>query len=112
MEARSAVRGTGISKSLVAVLAVSVTMGLGVTTGVVAKNLSGSTVTQSHISQSLGGPAFINPARRGGLQEFDGNAAPAGVPAVGPDDRVSNTILSAAAAPAAANKVLRGNREL
>jgi len=140
MEARSAVRGTGISKGIVAVLAVSVTMGLGVAAGVVAKNLSGSTATQSHISQALSGPAFAAHALRGGTQ-----VAPAAVPAVGPDDRATTTIfapayqqfdthgvtlpansflgpdaqernakLAAAAAPAApaANKASRGNRYL
>jgi hypothetical protein len=129
MEARSAIRGTGISKGIVAVLAVSVTMGLGVAAGVVAKNLSGSTATQSHISQGLSGPAYVNPARRGGLQEFDGNAAPAAVPAVGPDDRATtstlpansflgpdalerNANLAAAAVPAAAHIASRGNRYL
>ncbi|HEY4889100.1 MAG TPA: hypothetical protein VIJ58_11110 [Candidatus Dormibacteraeota bacterium] len=126
MEARSAVRGTGISKGIVAVLAVSVTMGLGVAAGVVAKNLSGSAATQSHISQGLGGPAFANPAQRSGNQVFGANAAPAAVPAVGPDDRATtstlpansflgpdaqerNAKLAAAAAPAA-NKASRGNR--
>jgi len=96
MEARSAVRGTGISKGIVAVLAVSVTMGLGVAAGVVAKNLSGSTATQSHISQGLSGPAFAAQALRGGTRVFGGNAAPAAVPAVGPDDRATTTIFAPA----------------
>jgi hypothetical protein len=126
MEVRSAVRGTGISKGIIAVLAVSVTMGLGVTAGVVAKNLSGSTAAQSHIIQGLGGPAFANPAQRSGNQLLGGNAAPAAAPAVGPDDRATTSTLPAnsflgpdaqernaklaAAAPAASHIAARGNR--
>ena len=95
MEARTAFRGTGISKGLIAMAAVSLTLGLGVTAGVVAKNLSGTAATQSHISQGQGGAAFENPARRNGMQLGD-YAAPAAAPA----------------APAASTKVARGNRFL
>jgi hypothetical protein len=96
MEARSAIRGTGISKGLVAVLVVSVTMGLGVTAGVVAKNLSGTAATQSHISQGQGqgGAAFENPARRGGLQMLGDDPAAAKIKAVGPDDRATTSTLA------------------
>ena len=111
MEARSAIHGTAISKSLVAIVAVSVTLGLGVTAGVVAKTLSGTAATQSHISQGLGGAAFENPARRNGMQLGD-YAAPAAAKAVGPDDRPSNTQFAAPAAPAASTKLARGTRYL
>jgi hypothetical protein len=88
-------RGSLSSKSLVAVMAVVATMGLGVTAGVVAKNLSGSAAPQSHkIVQGLGGAAQENAAKRGGVQIVGGNSAPAA--AVGPDDRPTTTILTPA----------------
>jgi hypothetical protein len=76
-------------------MAVVATMGLGVTAGVVAKNLNGSAAPQTHkIAQGLGGAAQANPARRGGVQIVGGNSAPA--VAVGPDDRANTTILTPA----------------
>ncbi len=89
MEARSSYSGSWSSKSLVAVIAVVATMGLGVTAGVVAKNLNGSAAPQTHkIAQGLGGAAQENPARRGGVQIVAGGAS-SGSTAVGPDDRPS-----------------------
>ena len=95
MEVRTSYRGSWSSKSLVAVMAVVATMGLGVTAGVVAKNLNGSAAPQTHkIAQGLGGAAQENPARRGGVQIVGGNSAPAA--AVGPDDRPTTTMLTPA----------------
>ena len=87
MEARAEFRQPRISKGLVAIVAVSIALGLGVMAGSVAQNLNGSatTTTQTHsISQGQGGPA-VQSVRHGGLQTVEENA-PA---AVGPDDRVS-----------------------
>jgi len=96
VEARTAYRGSGISKSFVAVMAVVATVGLGITTGVVAKNFSApAAAPKAHTSQGLGGAAFDNVARRGGIQTVDGNAASA-AKAVGPDDRTSTTKLTPA----------------
>jgi hypothetical protein len=86
VEARRTYIGSGISKSFVAVAAVLATVGLGVTAGVVAKNLSVPAAVPAHIAQGLGGPAQDNPAYRGGTQIVGGQAAPI---AVGPDDRLS-----------------------
>jgi hypothetical protein len=95
VEARSSYSGSWSSKSLVAVMAVVATMGLGVTAGVVAKNLNGSAAPQTHkIAAGLGGAAQANPARRGGVQIVGGNSAPAA--AVGPDDRPTTTKLTPA----------------
>jgi hypothetical protein len=96
MEARSAIRGTGISKSFVAVCAVVATMGLGVTAGVVAKNLSAPAGVPAHIAQGQGGTLQYS-GHRGGVQTIDSGlqAAPA---AVGPDDRPTTTKPAAPAA--------------
>jgi len=89
MEARAEFRQPRISKGLVAIVAVSITLGLGVMAGSVAKNLNGSaTTTQTHsISVGKGGPA-LQSVRHGGAQTIEENAPIS--TAVGPDDRVSN----------------------
>ena len=68
MEARSELRGARMSKGLVVVIAVCVTLGLGITAGVVAKNLSGMTATQTHIVKSQAGPADTYTFHRSGAQ--------------------------------------------
>lgn len=92
MEARTAIRGSGISRSFVAVCALVVTMGLGVTAGVVAKNLSAPAAVPSHILQGQGGTLQYS-GHRGGVQAIDDTPVQAGPAAVGPDDRP--TTLSA-----------------
>jgi hypothetical protein len=105
LEARTAIRGSGISKSFVAVCAVVATMGLGVTAGVVAKNLSAPVGVPTHILQGQGG-ALQYSGHRGGVQAIDETLAPAyqqvdtrGVKAapaaVGPDDRATTTLPAA-----------------
>ena len=86
MEARSEFRQPRISKGLIAIVAVSVTLGLGVMAGTVAKNLNGSaTTTQTHsISVGKGGPA-LQSVRHSGMQTVEENAPVS--TAVGPDDR-------------------------
>jgi hypothetical protein len=77
-------------------MAVVATAGLGVTAGIVAKNLSApAAAPKTHISQGLGGAAQANPARRGGVQFVDGNTSSA-AKAVGPDDRANTTTLTPA----------------
>lgn len=104
MEARTAIRGSGISRSFVAVCAVVATMGLGVTAGVVAKNLSVPAAIPAHILQGQGG-ALQYSGHRGGVQSIDGNLLPAyqqvdtrgvkaGPAAVGPDDRPTTTQMA------------------
>lgn len=101
MEVRTAVSGSGISRSFVAVMAVVATMGLGVTAGVVAKNLSAPAAVPAHIVQGHGGTLQLS-GRRGGVQTIDEKLTPAyqqvdtrGVKAapaaVGPDYRPTTT---------------------
>jgi hypothetical protein len=78
MEARSELRGSRMSKGLVVVIAVCVTLGLGVTAGLVAKNLNSTTATQTHIVQTKSAPAeSVYPAQRTGVQMGDRSGAPA-----------------------------------
>ena len=101
MEARTAIRGSGISRSFVAVCAVVATMGLGVTAGVVAKNLSAPAAVPAHVVQGQGG-ALQMAGHRGGVQSVNDSLLPAyqqvdtrgvkaGPAAVGPDDRPTTT---------------------
>jgi len=105
MEARTAIRGTGISKGFVAACAVAAAVGLGVTAGVVAKNLSAPVGVPTHIVQGQGG-SLQNAAHRGGVQSIEDNLSPAyqqvdtrgvtaGPAAVGPDDRATTTLPAA-----------------
>ena len=74
MEARTELRGARMSKGLVVVIAVCVTLGLGITGGVVAKNFKAApAATQTHFVQGLGGPASEQPARRGGTAIVSGS---------------------------------------
>jgi hypothetical protein len=94
MEARAELRQPRISKGLVAIVALSVTLGLGVMAGTVAKNLNSSatTTSQSHsVSQGLGGSA-IGTLRHGGMQSVEENAPIS--TAVGPDDRAGSPALA------------------
>ncbi len=86
MEARAEFRQPRISKGLVAVVAVSIALGLGVMAGTIAKNNgSAATTTQTHsISQGLGGPAN-GTVRHGGMQTVEENAAPRAITGVSPD---------------------------
>jgi hypothetical protein len=78
-------------------------MGLGITAGVVAKNLSAPVALPAHIVQGQGG-ALQYSGHRGGVQSIDEKLAPAyqqvdtrGVTAgsaVGPDDRATTTQLA------------------
>jgi hypothetical protein len=101
VEVRTAVSGSGISRSFVAVMAVVATMGLGVTAGVVAKNLSAPAAVPAHVVQGQGGSLQLS-GHRGGVQSINENLQPAyqqvdtrGVKAapaaVGPDDRPTTT---------------------
>jgi hypothetical protein len=103
MEARSEVRGSGISKSFVAVCAVVATMGLGVTAGVVAKNLSAPAASSAHIAQVQfgtlpfsgyrGGKRAVEEQLTPAYQQVDTRGVQAAPAAVGPDDRPTTTQL-------------------
>ena len=91
MEARARYQEPRISKGIVAIVLVSITLGLGVMAGTMAKNLSGSTsAVQSHaVVAGKGGPAVL--AIRGhGTQIVESVAAPKAT-AVGPDERPTTT---------------------
>jgi hypothetical protein len=78
MEARTELRGSRMSKGLVVVIAVCVTLGLGVTAGIVAKNVNGTTATQTHVVKIQSAPAESTyPMQRSGLQMGDRSGAPA-----------------------------------
>ena len=94
MEARAEFRQPRISKGLVAIVAVSITLGLGVMAGTVAKNLdSSAAATQNHtVLQGKGGLA-VQSVRHGGMQTVEENLAPAATRGVSPDaqDRKAQT---------------------
>ena len=79
MEARASLGRTGISKGFIVAVAVSVTLGLGVMAAAVAKNVSGSSTTQTHSvkAQPASGPSYAQPGNRGGLKFLDDGLAPA-----------------------------------
>jgi hypothetical protein len=89
MELRTSTRGSGISKSFVAVCAVVATMGLGVTAGVVAKNLSAPVAVPAHSVQ--GNFARLAPA----YHQVDTRGVLPAAAAVGPDDRLTTTVPAA-----------------
>ena len=70
MEARANYREARTSKGLVALVVVSIALGLGaMTLTALSKNAGApAAVTQAHFVQGQGGPAVANPARRGGTQ--------------------------------------------
>ena len=76
MEARTELRRPGMSKGLVVVIAVCVTLGLGVTAGIVAKNFSSTTAAPAHFVQTTLGPAESTyPVQHSGLQMGDRSGA-------------------------------------
>jgi hypothetical protein len=91
MEARTELREPRISRGLVAIALVSVTLGLGVMAGTMAHNLSGSTsaVQSSGIVAGKGGPAVLS-VRGHGTQIVENVSAPK-VNAVGADERATTT---------------------
>jgi hypothetical protein len=99
MEARTAVRGSGISRSFAAVAAVVVTMGLGVTAGVVAKNLSAPAGIPAHIVLGQGG-ALQYSGHRGGVQVVDGPADRTSTSLPAYHDRAAGSFQAQAAPPA------------
>ncbi len=97
MEARAEFRQPRISKSLVAIVAVSITLGLGVMAGTVAKNLNGSSATTTHaVVQGKGGPA-VQSVRHGGIQTVEENTL-GSTSSQGPDAQERNKKLAAPSA--------------
>jgi hypothetical protein len=74
MEARAEFRQPRISKGLIAVVAVTITLGLGVMAGTLAKTSTGTSATVNHaIVQGKGGPAVQGVHHRG-MQTGEENA--------------------------------------
>jgi hypothetical protein len=78
MEARADYREARTSKGLVALVVVSIALGLGAMTLTTLTKTTGApaAVTQTHFVQSQAGPAVANPARRGGTQIVPDYSAP------------------------------------
>jgi hypothetical protein len=105
MEARTELRGIGLSKGLVVVIAVCVALALGITAGVVAKNFKAAPApTQTHFVQGLGGPASEQPAKRGGTAIVSGSDYVPGLEYAIPSE------MTAPAAPAKESSGLRNRR--
>lgn len=100
MEARATLRGTGVSKGFVAIVAIMVALALGAGAAVLAKSVTGSTAAPAaHIAQvksgaSDPGSAWNYGVRRGGIQSVEGPATPANS-FLGPDAQERNTRLAA-----------------
>jgi len=113
MEARAQYREPRISRGLVAMVLVSVTLGLGVMAGTVAKNLSASTTaTQSHvILAGSGGPAVLT-VRGHGTQIVENIGAPSAAKSsfLGPDAQDRNAKLAAPSAGQVSGADARGHR--
>jgi hypothetical protein len=101
MEARATLRGTGVSKGIVAIVAVMVALALGAGAAVLAKGITGSTaapaahIVQGNPGASGPGSAWNYSVRRSGLQSVEGPAAPATTSFLGPDAQERNTRLAA-----------------
>ena len=99
MEARAQFRQPGISKGLIAIVVVSVTLGLGVMAGSLAKSSTGTSTIANHaILQGKGGLAGQS-VRHGGVQTVEGNTAPAAVRGVSPDAQDRKAKSAATPAP-------------
>ena len=99
MEVRAELRQRTMSKGLIAVVALSTVLGLGLLAGTVAANLNGSSATtsQTHtIAYGKGGPAFGS-VRHGGAQTVEENAAPTVIRGVSPDAQDRKAAESTAA---------------
>jgi len=92
MEARAEFRQPRISKGLVAVVAVSIALGLGVMAGTLSKGSNGTTSTVQHAALQGKGGSALQTVRHGGLQTVEENAPTS--TAVGPDDRAGSPALA------------------
>src|SRR6266550_9393541 len=92
MEARAEFRQPRISKGLVAVVAVSIALGLGVIAGTLSKGSNGTTSTVQHAALQGKGGSALQTVRHGGLQTVEENAPTS--TAVGPDDRAGSPALA------------------
>ena len=92
MEARAEFRQPRISKGLVAIVAVSIALGLGVMAGALSKAGNGTTTTVQHAALQGKGGSALQTVRHGGVQTVEENAPTS--TAVGPDDRAGSPALA------------------
>jgi hypothetical protein len=92
LEARAEFRQPRISKGLVAIVAVSIALGLGVMAGTLSKAGNGTTTTVQHAALQGKGGSALQTVRHGGLQTVEENAPTS--TAVGPDDRAGSPALA------------------
>jgi hypothetical protein len=96
MEARATYRGTGFSKSLIAVVAILVAFVLAAASGYIARNAASQPVPATHVvkGQSTASEnAWNDSIRHGGTQSVEGPAALAS-PRQSPDAQDRNSGLS------------------
>ena len=99
MEARAQFRQPRIAKGLIAIVAVSVTLGLGAMAGTLAKSSNGTSTIANHaVLQGKGGLA-VQSVRHGGVQTVEENTAPAAVRGVSPDAQDRKAKSAATSAP-------------
>src|SRR6266576_1866547 len=90
MEARAEFRQPRMSKGLIAIVAVSIALGLGVMAGTLSKAGNGTTSTVQHAALQGKGGSALQTVRHGGLQTVEENAPTS--TAVGPDDRKASQL--------------------
>src|SRR5256885_16660217 len=88
MEARAEFRQPRMSKGLIAIVAVSIALGLGVMAGTLSKGSNGTTTTVQHAALQGKGGSALQAVRHGGLQTVEENAATSA--AAAQEDRAGN----------------------
>src|ERR1700704_223266 len=92
LEARAEFRQPRMSKGLVAIVAVSIALGLGVMAGTLSKAGNSATTTVQHAALQGKGGSALQTVRHGGVQTVEENAPTS--TAVGPDDRAGLPALA------------------
>ncbi|MEO8744086.1 MAG: hypothetical protein ABI334_07715 [Candidatus Dormiibacterota bacterium] len=99
MEARATVRGTGLSKALVAIVTVMVAVALGAGAAALSKGIGGSTaapaahIVQGNPAASVDGSAWSYRPSHGGTQPVEGPSGAATTSFLGPDAQERNARL-------------------
>ena len=99
MEARAEFRQPRMSKGLVAIVAVSIALGLGVMAGTLSKASNSATTTVQHAALQGKGGSALQTVRHGGVQTVEENTAPAAVRGVSPDAQDRKAKSAATSAP-------------
>ena len=97
MEARATLRGTGVSKTLVAIVTIMVALALGAGAAALTKGVSGSTAAPAaHIVRGnlAATDEWTYSVRSGGAQSVEGPSGAAGKSFQGPDAQERNSGLA------------------